>query len=209
MKMLLKLFDLLAFCILGYFAVYFYHLHATTQSSVTVYQFDLINAVTILFVIIRRPDINTVTLGVILLAVRLIERLLLFDMHDLNGFIVYPLILILDILTVIMIWFRPVLFSNYGPFKGKSGYAVTRQDNAMWVLFALNAIFMLLMTLEHATRQVNTWLFENSRLLYNLYETIQLVFIVTGFVVLYYMTHFSSKKKRPDRPQFNHKPANH
>lgn len=199
-KLLHKLFDLAVFSILCYFAIHFYQTYAATQDNIAAYKFDLVYVATALFVMARRPDINTLSLGVILLSLRAFSRLLLFDLSGLSGFIVYPAFLLFDLLAICLIWFRPVLFYKYiGPFKGKPGYALTNQDDAMWLLYGLNAVFMLLMTIEHASRKINDWFYENSRILYNSYETIQFVFMVAGLVVLYYMTHDNSKKKREDR----------
>lgn len=199
-KIIAKLFDLAVFCIFGYFAITYYQQYTTTLDIIAAYKFDLVYVATVVFVMLRRRDINTVTLAVTILIIKILSRLLLFNTHGMSGFIVYPLLLLMDLLAVYLLWFRPVIFSKYGgPFKNKPGYAITNQDEVMWVLYGLNGIFMLLMTLEHASRKINTWLYENSRLLYNSYETIQFLFMVGGLVVLYYMTHDNSKAQRSTR----------
>ena len=195
-KIWLKLFDLTAFCIFGYFAIHYYQLYASTQVNIAAYKFDLVYVAAVLFVMARRRDINTLTLGVTILVVRAVARLLLLDMHGLSGFVVYPLFLLIDVIAIQLIWFRPVIFSKYiDPFKGRFGYAITNQDEVVWVLYALNAVFMLLMTLEHASRKINSWFYENSRILYNSYETIQFIFMIGSLIVLYYMTYDASKER--------------
>ena len=199
MNALYKVVDTAVFLLLGYLAFDQYRQYIETGASSSDLLFTAINVVAALYIILRKRDVNTITLGLVIIGILCVGRILLSDPTNSSGFYAYVVYAILNWLTVYLIWFRPLLFSNIKPFKGKGGFHVTKQDNVMWMVYAANGLFMVLMLIEHATRRINTWWYENSRILYNNYETIQIVFVILGLVTLYFMTFNHSKEKRPDR----------
>lgn len=199
MNRLYKTVDNLVFLLIGYLTFTQYFQYVETGNSFNDLLFSLINIAAAIYTVLRRRDLNTVTLAIIFIGITCISRILLMDPTNSTGFYAYTIYALLDLLAVGLIWFRPILFSSIKPWKGKQGFHVTKQDNVMWMIYAANGIFMLLMLLEHATRRINPWWYENSRILYNHYEVIQMIFIVGGLMTLYFMTFEKSKEKQPDR----------
>ncbi len=203
---LLKAADLVVFSILAYLAAQYYVVNSN--------MFDAINIGALAYVMIRRPDINTVTLTLLILAGRLIDSVLLYDMQQVGGYIAYPVLFLFNVVAIVLIWFRPLLVSKYGVgrMRNHKELAVTHQDIVIGFLFTLQAIFQLLAFIEHLSRHLDdiglaqvldaNWWYENSRIIYNHYEEIQFLFAVLGLLILYFMTFDSSKIKREDRKKF-------
>ncbi len=208
---LLKALDLAVFSVLGYFAIQYY----VTAPNV----FDVINIGALVYVMVRRPDINTVTLTLLILVGRLIDSVLLYDMEQVGGYIAYPVLFLFNVVAIVLIWFRPLLVSKYGfgRVRNHKELAVTHQDIVIGFLFTLQAIFQLLAFIEHLSRHTNdlglgsfldaNWWYENSRIIYNHYEEIQFLFAVLGLLILYFMTFDSSKIKREDRKRLREQDA--
>jgi hypothetical protein len=157
---------------------------------------------------IRRPDVNTVTLGALLLTARFIDSLVFYDFENANAYVFYSVLILITVFVILGIWFRSFITSNYGPgrLKHHKDLAVTHQDLVIGFVYILQMIVQLLALLEHVTRHFDdvglgglfdvNWWRQNSMLIYNVYPEIQQVFSVVGLGVLYYMTFDASKYKR-------------
>lgn len=199
MNTALKLVDIFVFSLLLYFAYSFYSQYAASLDPSFAFNFDLVVLGAMLYVMARRPDVNTVTLVMSLLAIRVVDSLFLPYMESIGGFIYYSATLLLLVALVVIVWLRPLIFSRIWLWKDNPNFAVTHQDNVFASLVTVQAVFMLLMLIEHGTRKFGPWWYENSRILYNNFESIQLLFTIAGILILYYMTHDKAKAKRPDR----------
>lgn len=193
---ILKAVDLVLFAALTYWAYLYY--------VADPHIFDVVNLVALVYVMVRRPDVNTLSLAFIILAGRVLDSALLYNVDQWGGFVAYPVLILFNIAGILLIWFRPVIASKYGPgaMHDHDDFAVTEQDNVLGLLLTVQAIFQGLMLIEHATRLINPWMFEHSRILYDQYEVVQFVFAVIGVGILYFMTFDASKIKRSDRKKW-------
>lgn len=196
-----KLIDLFVFSLLLYLAYtqYFQYSSVPAPDPNDAFKFDLVNIAALIFVMFRRADINTVSLTFIILVSRVIDATLLHFTDGFSGFLNYTILIFFNLALVVLIWLRPVILSKAGPWKNKTGFAVTHQDNTLATLLSVQAAFSFLMLVEHATRRIGPWWYENSRILYNNFEWIQFIFTIAEILVLYYMTLDKSKEKQPDR----------
>lgn len=171
--------------------------------------FDVVYVTAMFYVLIRKHDINTVTLVLIVMLIRLSDSVLFFDYEDFNGYVFYSTLVLINLFGVGLIWFRPWLVSNFGPnfVRNHNGLAVTHQDLMMGFLFSVQALFQLLALLEHVSRHFDDiglggifdvhWWREHSLFIYTRYEMGQFVFSVAGLAILYFMT-FDASKTRHD-----------
>jgi hypothetical protein len=194
---LMKLVDFVIFATLWVVAYHYYRQYmAMPDSNISdALIFDAVNIAALIFVMLRRPDVNTVSLAAILLIGRSIDALLLQNFTTMSGWFVYPVLILFNVVGVILIWFRPLWASK---IKDSDNYAVTNQDQTMVLLFACQALFMLVMLIEHAARRMG---FE-MMFFYTYFPFIQFFFTVIGVMILYFMTFDASKIKRSDRKKF-------
>jgi len=190
----LRVLDALMFALVGYFALNEYWSYHTTMNSQHEHLFEVATIGLVVYIMLRKSDVNTVTLGVTALVIFAIRKTLVISATQSSGAWVYVVYLLASLAAVYLIWFRPLIFASFGPWKGRKGFYVTRQDRYLWVVYVLNALFLLAVLVEHGLRRIdNTW-YENARFLYNNYETIQFLFILAGIAVLYLMTFERSKE---------------
>lgn len=194
---LLKLADILVFSCLGISAIRYY----STNPNIL----DIINIAALLYVVVRRPDVNTITLVTIILALRIADSLIFADLSGLNNYILHPVLFLFNVVAIGLVWFRPLLASKYGPAstKGHKALAVTHQDIIIGFVFTLQGVWQLLAFLEHVSRHFDdvglggvfdvSWWYEHSRLVYNSYPTVQFTFALVGVLILYFMTFDGSK----------------
>jgi hypothetical protein len=197
---ILKALDATLFIGLLYF-IYRYYLNNPNT-------LDFVGLLAIVYVMIRRPDINTMTLGALLLSARLFDTLVFYDFENANPYVFYAVLVLINVLIVLGIWFRSFIITNYGPGKLKhhKDLAVTHQDLVIAFVCIFQAVFQFLALLEHVTRHFDdvgldglfdvNWWQQNSMLIYNVYPEVQQVFSVAGLAILYYMTFDASKYKR-------------
>lgn len=199
----LKVLDLSVFGLLLYLAYIYYFQYSGSPfpgpDPSNALKFDVVNIAALGYILFRRPDINTITLTFIIFLSRVIDATILHFTDGLSGFLNYSIQLLFNVALVLLIWTRPVLCYKVGPWKHKPGFAVTHQDNTLATLLSFQAAFLVLMLVEHATRRIDPWWYENSRILYNNYESIQFLFTIAEILILYYMTFDKSKEKRPSR----------
>jgi hypothetical protein len=191
---ILKIVDFIVFSVLFYFGIQNYIVNPNI--------FDVVNIIALVYVMIRRPDVNTVTLVLIILIGRVFDSLAFFDFQNSSGYILYSTLFFMNLIAVIVIAFRPVLISKIMP--SNKNLAVTHQDMVIGFLFTLQGVFQLIMLLEHMTRTFDViglgeffdveWWAKNSLFFYNKYEIGQFIFAVAGLVILYFMTFKRSKK---------------
>jgi hypothetical protein len=203
MNRLLKLLDLIAFTTMGVFAYTFYNAYATSGEMAHALKFDGVIFTALLYVMVRRPDVNTITLAMICMIGRVIDVLLLnYNIEQLGGFVHYPLLMVINLAALAATWTRPVLFSKIWPWKNNPHFAVTHQDNALGIVFSFQALFMFLLLVEHTLRRINDWMMENFLFLYNILPFVQFLSTIVVFGILFYMTFDASKIKRSDRQKF-------
>ena len=196
----LKVVDAIVFAGLGWLGVKFY----VENPNI----FDVVNIAALLYVLVRQRDVNTVSLVLLVLLLRLIDSVVFFDLSGLNNYVLHFVLLSFNVVSIVLIWFRPLLVSRYGPvaIRRHKDLAVTHQDIFIGFVFTLQAIWQLLAFVEHVTRHFDdiglasildaTWWYQNSRLIYNSYPIVQFILAVLGIGVLYFMTFDASKKPR-------------
>lgn len=189
----LKTIDAIVFAVIFYFATQYYNINYVA--------FELLTSVSVVYIGIRRPDINTLTLLCILVMASVLSVLLLPNPELISGYRTHFTLFAIDVVMLALIGFRPVLISNYGPARigDNKNLTVTHQDMVMGFLFLLQTAFQLLQLLEHLTRhrediglgrQFGDW---QPMFFYDIYKTGQLGFTIGGFVILYFMTFDKSK----------------
>ena len=191
----LKVIDALAFLIFGAFALYHFQLYRVTMVDFHGHLFEVTTITALIYTMVRKRDVNTVTLGLIVLTIFLIGNMPFFSSMATSGFSVYLVYFLFNLLAVVLIWLRPFLFSRLSSWGSEQDMHITRQDRYMWATYALNALFMLAMLIEHGLRKIDQSWHENARFLYNRFELIQLIFIAFGLLVFYYMTFDASKER--------------
>lgn len=170
--------------------------------------FDAVSIIAMLYILIRKRDVNTVTLVLILLSVRLLEGVVFYDYAQINAYVFYSAQTISNVIVVGLIWSRPSMICKLGPkfIQDNKNLAVTQQDLVMGFLFGVQALFHILAFLEHLSRHLDDigldkyvdvqWWSETSRFIYNNYQAGQLMFSVVGLLILYFMTFDASKVVR-------------
>lgn len=197
-----KFLDFAIFAVLIYLAYHYYYLYvsAPNPNITDAIKFDAVNIAALLYVIFRKPDINTVSLALIILVGRVLDTFIFYGVVQLNNFVLFTVLFSFNLFGVLLIWFRPLVVTRV--YNDHDDLAVTDQDNVLGLLLLAQAVFQLLCLIEHGTRRINQWWYENARLLYNNYELIQFVFAIGGIAILYFMTFDASKIKRANRKKF-------
>jgi hypothetical protein len=79
----------------------------------------------------------------LILVGHVIDSMLLYDMGMVDGYIASLVFLLFNVAAIVIIWFRPLLVSNYGSsgVRGHRDLAVTHQDIVLGFLFTLQAVF--------------------------------------------------------------------
>lgn len=191
-----KVIDALAFLTFGAFALYHFQLYRATMVDYHGHLFELTTAIAVIYTMLRKRDVNTVTLGLIVLTTYLVGNMPFFSSMSTSGFSVYLVFFIFNCFAVVLIWLRPLLFSRITPWWRTQDMRITRQDRYMWVTYALNGVFMLAMFIEHGLRKIDDSWHEHARFLYDRFELIQLIFLMVGLLIFYYMT-FDASKEQP------------
>lgn len=176
---MIKLLDISVFSGLIYLALSYYAINA--------HVFDLVNITALIYVLVKRSDVNTRTLVTLGIMYKVIDSAVLYQYEDMNPFLFYTALISLNLLFAYLVIHRPVHFSKYGPFKGKQ-FTITNQDDVILLFLVVQIIWMVLLLLETATRRINQWFYENSRILYDLYPEIQIGFAVISLMVVWFMT---------------------
>lgn len=192
MKTLLPLIDFLVFSVLLYFGALFY----ITEPSL----FDTVHIIALVYVMVRRFDVNTVTLVIIILVAKVAESLIFADISQFNGYTFHASLILFGIVCLFTVGLRPLLVSRLLPRSSKLqlNLTVTHQDLVIGFAIIAQTLFHTLMLFEASLRNIGTfdftntfdqqWWFENARLLYDNYKSIQFGLAMLGIVVLYAMT---------------------
>ena len=192
MKTLLPLIDFFVFAVLTYFAALFY----VTEPSI----FDTVHIIALLYVMVRRFDVNTVTLVLVILTVKIAESLIFADISGFSGYTFHASIMLLSFVCVFVVSLRAYIVSQLLPSSSKlqQNLTVTHQDLVIGFTFLAQAMVQLLMLFEASLRNIGDfdftgtldqqWWFENARLLYDNYKSIQFGLAMLGILVLWLMT---------------------
>ncbi len=193
-RIVLKLADAMVFITAIYLGVQFYISNS--------YFFDFIGLAVVAYIALRKPDINTITLIAILMATVLTPVVFIYSATSLNNYWLHSLLLIINIAGVVLIWMRPFLLLKYGPLfiRQNKNIAVTRQDWALGYLFTFQALWQLVLFIEHLIRHLDDigldGLFGNWTPMhfYNVYEVGQFGFSILTLMILYFLTFDKSKE---------------
>lgn len=188
--------DLAVFATLIYLGVQYY----TTAP----YIFDLIGFSALIYVCIRKHDINTLTLAVILALADFIPIAVFYNFPAISGYGFYALIFAIDIFVIVMVWLRPFLLVSYGPnsIRQNKYIALTHQDSIVAIIYTFHAVLQLSLFLEHLLRHLDDIGLEGlfgewkPMLFYNMYPVAQFGFSILVFMALYFMTFDTSKNSR-------------
>lgn len=158
--------------------------------------FDILSIAAMVYVMIRNPDVNTVTLISIILLARVLDSIIFADYQSLNVYIYYITIAAANAAMVLVVWVRPLLVAKYGPkfVRKNPRLTITHQDSMVALLYMAYTVLALLMLGEHTIRHMDS-LDLNPMFIYNAYEEIYLVLTVLSMAVLYFMTFEKSKER--------------
>ena len=164
--------------------------------------FEIINAISMIYVASRKPDINTITLIFILMTGHLIAIALNYPV-DISGYQTHGILVVLNATLVALAALRPVFLSKYGPkfIIENKNLILTHQDMIMTGLLTLQTVWQLCQLFEHLIRNRHDiglgGLFGNwsPMLFYDTYKTGQFGFSILMLIVLYMMTFDKSKTK--------------
>jgi hypothetical protein len=103
-----------------------------------------------IYVMVRNPDVNTVTLISIILAVRIIDAVVLADYDQLNPYLFYLGMVAANAIMINIVIVRPILLSRYGP-KARRGHerlTMTQQDATIaWLYLAASVRLFCIISL--------------------------------------------------------------
>jgi hypothetical protein len=161
--------------------------------------FDIIGIAAMIYVMIRNPDVNTVSLISIILLVRLFNTFVLTAIGDggLNPYLFYSSIIIANTVMIGIVIARPALISQYGPkfIRDHERITMTHQDSMIAWLYFSHAVLPVLVLIEHIIRHLDDVDFK-PMFFYNIYKPTQLILAVLSILVLYFMTFEKSKEAR-------------
>jgi hypothetical protein len=129
-------------------------------------------------------DVNIATLALIGLLFKPINMAIMLAAAGISGFVYYPLMALLNVLVLMTVWMRPVIFSKFLPFKNRTGWTITNADDGLSLVIVLMIIFDILLLVEQAIRRFGlniTWLYDS-------YEFIQLGFMLASIAILWFFT---------------------
>lgn len=192
---LLKFVDVLVFVAIVYFGVHYYQINHLV--------FDLIGLSGLIYIAIRKPDLNTLTVIFILFMTSAIPAIAIYGHGQLGGYSLYSTLFVVNLVGVLAIWSRPFVLLRFGPDWLRNRAAElnpTKQDQVLGILFSIQAFWQLMQFLEHLTRHradiglghmFDDW---KPMLFYNMYKTGQLSFSILTLLILYFMTFDKSGK---------------
>ncbi|NQZ07015.1 MAG: hypothetical protein HRT35_07620 [Algicola sp.] len=162
--------------------------------------FDIIGITAMIYVMVRNPDVNTVTLISIILTVRIIDSVALADYDQLSAYLFYAGIAAANAFMISVVIVRPVFLSRYGPkfLKNHKRLTMTHQDAMIAWLYFAHAVAPIVVLIEHIIRHLDDVDYKPI-FFYNIYKPTQLVLAVLGILVLYFMTFEKSKEARNAR----------
>lgn len=182
---MMKIIDIVVFAILGYIAYHYYHVFAASQNIFHALAFDLVSIAAALYAMFRnRHDINIVSLITAVLLFKPVNMAIMFSSACSHGLAYYPLMIMLNAYTMMVIWMRPVIFSNFGPLKKhKEGWRITKADDTMTIILTLMILFDLALLIE----QILRFAWPTITVFYDMYEILQVVFAASIISVFYFM----------------------
>ncbi|MFT4926236.1 MAG: hypothetical protein ACI8WB_002334 [Phenylobacterium sp.] len=196
-KVIGKIIDLCVFSLLIYLASQYY-----THDPLA---FELINTLSMLYVAIRKPDINTVTLISVLVVWHFTALVLTFSdvVSVISSYQTHGTLIVFNAFLAMFIALRPVFIEKLGPkfIANNKNLKLTHQDMIMTGLLTLQMVWQICQFLEHLARHTEDigldglfgdW---SPMLFYDTYKTGQFGFSILMLIVLYFMTFDQSKTK--------------
>lgn len=193
---LLNLVDVIIFAILLYLgSLYYIDNHKI---------YAVIAIVSMLYVAIRKSDINTLTIVPILILSETSPIVLISSPESITSYQLHFTFLLIYIATMVLIILRPFFLPKYAPkfISNNQNLTVTHQDMIMGALFLMQILWQLAQLLEHFFRHIDDiglgrifgdW---TPMFFYDIYKTGQFGFSILTLVVLYFMT-FDKSKLQP------------
>lgn len=190
----LKIVDTMVF-FTSIWAIIYFH-------QIDYFLFELISLIVMAYTVMRRSDINTITLMFILLIANIIPGLLIDRIPELSSYMWHSTLFISNTIAVIVIYFRSFILLRYGPefVRKNDELAMTRQDRVVGFFFILQACWQLLQFIEHMIRHLEdiglSGLFGDwsPMFFYDTYKTGQFGFSILTLLILYFMTSDRSKE---------------
>ena len=180
----MKLIDGLFIVILGYVLYQFY---------LTDPIFDLIAMASLLYVAVRQyKDVNVLSLCIVGLIFKLVVMAIASGASAMSGFVYWPLTILVYLCFIAVVVHRPVLFSNFGPLKRRTGWAITNADDAIILVLVAMAIFNGLMFIEHVVRHT----IYSIRFFYDSYEYVQIFFAMASTAILLFVVNTDKGKEK-------------
>lgn len=195
-KWFLNLIDIGIFSTLLYLAL----LHYADDHKM----YAIIAVISILYISLRKPDVNTLTLAPILIVSEASPIVIIPSPETITSYQLHGTFLLIYILTAIGILLRSFLLPKYAPkfIANNKNLTITHQDMVMGALFLMQVIWQFAQLLEHFIRHIDDiglgGLFGNwvPMFFYDIYKTGQFFFSVITLVILYFMTFDLSKRER-------------
>ncbi|MFT4926234.1 MAG: hypothetical protein ACI8WB_002332 [Phenylobacterium sp.] len=197
LKMSLKAIDFIVFTTLAYLASQYYMHDAVA--------FEIIDTLAMIYVAIRKPDINTLTLIFLLMVCHFAALILTFPavISTISGYQTHGTLIVFNAFLAILIALRPVFIEKYAPkhIAQNKNLTLTHQDMIITSLLTLQMIWQICQFLEHLARHMEDiglgglfgdW---SPMLFYDTYKTGQFGFSILTLIVLYFMTFDQSKTK--------------
>ncbi len=191
---MIKIIDFVVFAILGYIAYHYYQAFAISQNIFHALVFDVVSIAAAFYAMFRnRHDINIVSLITAVLLFKPINMAIMFSAACSHGLAYYSLMAMLNAYTMVVIWMRPVIFSNFGPLKKhKDGWKIIKADDAMTLILTLMIVFDLLLLVEQMLR----FIWPEVTVFYDLYKILQSLFMVATITVFYFMATSDTAKQK-------------
>jgi hypothetical protein len=189
MKTLQQAIDATVFITLLLFANQY---HAKNPNS-----FDIVALLAALYVMLRRRDINTLSLISLMLIAKVVESVVFYDLRAINPYLYYAVVAGGNAIWVRLVHLRFMLLFRYGPrfFRHNKALTFTHQDAMIGWLYSATAGLAAVTLVEHSLRHLAGLNIE-PMFFYTLYQPGQLLLAVATIVVLYLMTYPRSAEAR-------------
>ena len=192
----LNLIDAIVFTTLLYFGSMYYVDHHKIYAVIAV--------VSMLYVAVRKSDVNTLTLVPILIFSETFPLTIIPSPESITSYQLHTTFLLIYIVTTVLIILRSFWLPRYGPkfIANNSNLTITHQDMIMTALFLMQSIWQVTQLLEHFIRHIDDiglgslfggW---KPMFFYDIYKTGQFGFSILTLIILYFMTFDQSKLKQ-------------
>jgi hypothetical protein len=154
--------------------------------------FDAIVMVSLIYVAARQwKDANTVSLCLIGILFKALIMAIATGVNCMSGWVYWPLTTVIYFACILIVVQRPVIFSNFGPLKNRTGWAITNSDDAINFILALMIVFNILIFIEHVIRHT----FYSVQFLYDGYEYVQAGLATLTVAILLFLVNTEKGKE--------------